>query len=264
LNYEKDAQLYKTVRKPDNRLTNKVVDLLGLPKGSSIADIGAGIGNYSIELYNYGYEVFAIEPSDAMMAQCENTSIKWIKSYAEEIELPNEIVDGAIVINAIHHFYNVEKAIAEIYRIMKSGTLLIFTFDPIILKKVWLYDYWDSLHDYADKVYSPIAKLVSYIESIFKNKVEEIVFKLPHDFKDMFFTSIWRNPFLLMDENVRQANSTYTSMENEYAENGLKRLHEELSNGIWANKYSSILTLSSYDVGCRILRCKKLLNNGGQ
>ena len=208
-------------------------------------------------LHNYGYEVIAIEPCQAMVSQCENPDIKWIKSYAEQIELPNAIVDGAIVINAIHHFLDVEKAMTEINRIMKSGTLLIFTFDPEILKKVWLYDYWDILCDYADKVYLPIVNIVSCIESIFKNKVEEIVFELPSDFKDAFFTSFWQNPFLLLNENIRQGNSTFTSMGSEYAENGLKRLSDELVNGIWADKYSSILSLSSYDVGCRILRCKK-------
>ena len=257
MNFEKDAQLYKTVRKSDSRLTNKLVNLLELPKGSVVADIGAGIGNYSVELHNCGYKVIAIEPCHAMVSQCENTNIKWIKSYAEQIELPNAIADGAIVINAIHHFHNVEKAIVEIYRIMKSGTLLIFTFDPKVLKKVWLYDYWEILLDYADKMYLPIADIVLCIESIFNNKVEEIVFELPSDFKDAFFTSFWRNPFLLLNENARQGNSTYTSMENEYAENGLKKMYDELLNGIWADKYSSILNLSSYDVGCRLLRCKK-------
>ena len=263
MNFEKNAQLYKTVRKPDERLTSKIVELLELPKGSVIADIGAGTGNYSVELFNCGYEVFAIEPCHAMMSQCENVNIKWIKSYAEQIELSNATVDGAVVINAIHHFHDVKKAITEIYRIMKHGTLLIFTFDPIILKKVWLYDYWDALHDYVDKAYLPILDIILNIESIFKNKVEEIVFELPPDFKDGFFTSFWKNPFLLLNENIRQANSTYTSMENEYAKNGLQRLSIELSNGIWANKYSSILNLSLYDVGCRILRCKKPMDSKG-
>ena len=67
--YNSIGQQYSKTRVPDIRIVNKLIDLLNLPKGNIIADIGAGTGGYSIELANQGFLVNAIEPSVVMQKQ---------------------------------------------------------------------------------------------------------------------------------------------------------------------------------------------------
>ena len=53
---------YNYTRKPDRRIVETIVNLLDLLPGKTIADIGAGTGNYSNEIADRGYKIVAIEP----------------------------------------------------------------------------------------------------------------------------------------------------------------------------------------------------------
>ena len=54
----------------------ELVRLLDLPADASIADIGAGTGNYANALAAAGYRVQAIEPSATMRAQATARSVE--------------------------------------------------------------------------------------------------------------------------------------------------------------------------------------------
>jgi ubiquinone/menaquinone biosynthesis C-methylase UbiE len=45
--YDSIGKNYNSTRQSDKRIVNKLISLLNLPIGSTIADIGAGTGNYS-------------------------------------------------------------------------------------------------------------------------------------------------------------------------------------------------------------------------
>jgi ubiquinone/menaquinone biosynthesis C-methylase UbiE len=45
--YDSIGKKYSTTRVPDYRIVKTISNLLNLPKGSKIADIGAGTGGYS-------------------------------------------------------------------------------------------------------------------------------------------------------------------------------------------------------------------------
>ncbi|MEH2375000.1 class I SAM-dependent methyltransferase [Nostoc sp.] len=64
--YNSIGQQYSKTRVADIRIVNKIIDLLNLPKGRIIADIGAGTGGYSLALANKGFLVNAVEPSVVM------------------------------------------------------------------------------------------------------------------------------------------------------------------------------------------------------
>lgn len=55
--YDSIGKQYSKTRVPDIRIVNKLIDLLNLPKGSLIADIGAGTGGYSLALAHQGFFV---------------------------------------------------------------------------------------------------------------------------------------------------------------------------------------------------------------
>ena len=62
MDFSRRASKYKQYRKGDIRLTNHIERILNIQLGSTIADIGAGTGNYTIQLMQKGYNLFAIEP----------------------------------------------------------------------------------------------------------------------------------------------------------------------------------------------------------
>lgn len=257
MQFEKRAIEYNRYRKADRRLTQQIIELLDLNKGSKIADIGAGTGNYSLELRNNGYVVYAVEPCREMRNQCFDNNLKWVFSYSDNIDLPDTSVDGVIIINAIHHFQNLEKSLKEIYRILNSGPLLILTFDPNVAKKNWLFEYWPQLKKYEDLKYLEFQGLKNIICKIFESKCEEFIFEIPDDFNDLFSAATWKRPELLLERDIRKGMSIFSSIDEKDISIGADYLLKDLKNGNWTRKYCELLNKEKLDVGCRIIRILK-------
>ncbi len=69
--YNSIGKDYNQTRQPDYRIIRQLISLLDLPQRSTIADVGAGTGNYSNAIADQGYQVIAIEPSQVMQSQGE-------------------------------------------------------------------------------------------------------------------------------------------------------------------------------------------------
>lgn len=94
--YDLIGQKYSRTRVPDSRIVDALIELLNLPKGSTIADVGAGTGGYSRSLANQGFLVYAIEPSSVMRKQAQqHPQIEWFTGYAEALPLPDNSGKGS-------------------------------------------------------------------------------------------------------------------------------------------------------------------------
>jgi len=67
--YDSIGSNYNQNRTADHRVLAVIKELLELPSGSTIADVGAGTGNYSNALADLGYKLEAVEPSMEMRRQ---------------------------------------------------------------------------------------------------------------------------------------------------------------------------------------------------
>ena len=133
---------YNNTRQPDLRIVEQLVSLLDLPPESTIADVGAGTGNYSNAIADRGHQVIAIEPSEVMQSQRKpHDRVSWLTAAAEQIPLPDNSVDGVLVMLALHHFNDLSLGIEEIARITK-GKIVIFAFEPDKIPQFWLSDYF--------------------------------------------------------------------------------------------------------------------------
>lgn len=94
--YNAIGEGYNHSRKPDQRIVQRLINLLDLPLGSVIADIGAGTGNYTNAIAQKGYQVIAIEPSSTMQNQAiEGLNLSQVKPGEYElICLPIKLKDG--------------------------------------------------------------------------------------------------------------------------------------------------------------------------
>ena len=252
--YNSIGQGYNHSRKPDRRIVRYLIDLLDLPLGSVIADIGAGTGNYSNAIAEKKYHVIAIEPSSIMSSQAvAHPHVRWLSAKAEKIPLPDNSVDGAIIVLALHHFSSRLAAIQEINRLVGDGKIVIFAFEQSKIPSFWLTDYFPYFIRDTKDSFPPIEIIAAEIRQITQKNAEIINFSLPKDIKDLFAAAGWNRPELYLDPNVREGISSFAKMPIEEKEQGIKQLTEDLHNGSWDQKYGELRTQESYDAGYRFL-----------
>ncbi|MCR4324837.1 MAG: class I SAM-dependent methyltransferase [Candidatus Curtissbacteria bacterium] len=95
-----------------------------------IADIGAGYGQFSLNLVSLGFEVVAIEPStkDRKIIKYyynklrkKKGRLKVIDGTAEKIPLKSGVVDLCVFSQVLEHVQDPEKSLKELARILKPG-----------------------------------------------------------------------------------------------------------------------------------------------
>ena len=254
--YNSIGRGYNTTRQPDKRIVDKLIELLDLPLGSTIADVGAGTGNYSRAIAERGYKIIAIEPSEMMQSQAQPlNSVSWITAAAESIPLEDNVVDGAIVMLALHHFQNIGAGIEEINRIT-TGKIVIFAFEQSKIPDFWLTDYFPAFITDTLKTFPSTKEIALEVKQITHRQVEIIPFLLPSDLSDMFAAAGWQKPEIYLDRTVRKGISTFAKMPDFEIKKGIDRLAEDLNNGIWLKKYGDLKQQQTYDAGYRILVIK--------
>jgi ubiquinone/menaquinone biosynthesis C-methylase UbiE len=248
--YDVIGKAYAQTRKSDLRITEKLLEILASSQASTIADIGAGTGSYANALAERGYRVFAIEPSKTMRSQAiVHPAITWIDGYAENLPLPDQSVDAAIVMLAFHHFPDYRQALSEIHRVVGNGQMIFFTCDPRIISNFWLTEYFPSFIRDVESTFLPISKLVEEIQIITDSVVNVIPFPLPNDLLDSFAAVGWARPELYLDSDIRNGISSFSKIDDNELNSGLSRLDEDLERGKWDRKYGHLRQQSQYDVG---------------
>ncbi|WP_027624080.1 class I SAM-dependent methyltransferase [Clostridium lundense] len=97
-------------------------------------DLGCGTGFISLALAEKANLVFSLDQSNNMLRELKKevskkniTNVYPIKSDLENIVLFDESVDAVFINMALHHVVNVDKAISEIYRILKKGGSIVIS-----------------------------------------------------------------------------------------------------------------------------------------
>ena len=102
---------------------------LGLVQSDLVADIGCGIGYFTIaaaEIINTDNKVFALDTSEEMLdeldkraLEAEATNIISIKTGEYDFKLPDESITFALLVNVLHEIEDKERFILEVKRILK-------------------------------------------------------------------------------------------------------------------------------------------------
>ena len=104
----------------------RVVEVAGLPPSAEVLDLAAGTGKLTQLLALHFDRVVAVEPDDALRALIEDAEV--LAGKAEEIPLPDGSVDGVFCAEAFHWF-DAERASAEIARVLRPGGSLVVCFN---------------------------------------------------------------------------------------------------------------------------------------
>jgi SAM-dependent methyltransferase len=253
--YDTIGKHYTRTRAADPRITRRLLELLDLPSGSRLLDIGAGTGNYSLELAQAGFSVDAVEPSQVMRDQAQpHTKLSWHNATAEGLPFGDAEFDGAVMTLSLHHQDNWRQGIREALRACGGGPLVIFTFDIEHKANFWLFDYFPGFIN-IDKGWSPtMADLSSFVRNELGATFERFPFPLPPDLIDHFASADWARPEAYLQEEFRRGISSFAKLDEGERERGVEALRSDLASDAWQRKYGDLLELQEYDRGYLFLR----------
>lgn len=252
--YDVIGKTYAQTRRSDPRIAEKLLEILAPSQVSTIADIGAGTGSYALVLAECGYRVFAIEPSATMRSQAiAHPAIEWIDGYADNLPLPNQAADAAIIMLAFHHFQNHRQALHEVHRVVGNGQIVLFTYDPAMISSFWLTNYFPSFVKDVESTFLPIAQLIDEIQTVAGNVVSVLSFPLPNDLSDSFAAVGWARPELYLNSNIRNGISSFAKIDADELDSGLSCLREDLERGVWDQKYGHLRQQKQSDIGYRFV-----------
>ncbi len=129
------APIYKYIH-PGARQTFEMVYKIGnFNKNDKLLDLGGGTGRVAGFFVGKVGDIAVSDLSSGMIEKCKSINgIKCVVSPAEQLPFENNYFDKIIIIEAIHHFNDLEKVLAEVKRVLKPGGTVIV--EEINAKKI--------------------------------------------------------------------------------------------------------------------------------
>ena len=117
-------------------VTMKYIHRFAAP-GSSVLEVGAGTGRYSVDLAREGFHVTAVELAESNFAVLQKNSrgiesLQAIRGDATDLSsFPDQSFDLTLILGPLYHLYEEEeihRAIDEAIRVTKKQGILFFAF----------------------------------------------------------------------------------------------------------------------------------------
>ena len=170
--------IYNEIDRPltqyPQKLTAYLVERFGLVKDSKILDVGCGRGEFLLGFINCGLRGHAVDQSSSVTEYCPEAEFKKSNIELDGIPYPDNFFDVVYSKSVIEHFFNPEKLVNEIYRVLKPGGRVI-TMCPS-----WEYNYRTYFEDYTHRTPFMIESLrdIKIIQG-FKDVEVEFFYQLP-------------------------------------------------------------------------------------
>ena len=234
---------YAPVRRTDPRIEAYVHAALG--DARTVLNVGAGAGSYEP---TGSVHVIAVEPSAAMRAQRPPDRVPAIRATAEALPLDDRGVDAAMALVTVHQWNDLAAGLREVRRVTR-GPVVVLTFDPLALERLWLGEYAPELHDAERRRYPTLATLADLLGG----DVEVTAIPVPIDCVDGFTEAFYARPEAFLDPAVRRAQSAWTFVAPEAEQRAVETLRRDLESGAWDSRYGALRTQPEFDGSLRLL-----------
>lgn len=116
-----------------------------------VLDLGAGTGKLTEALVALDREVIAVDPVEEMLEELEVAvpGVPRILGTAEDIPIEDDAVD-AVVAGQAWHWFQPERAIPEIARVLKPGGVLGLVWNSRDTSVAWLHQAGEIMHERHD------------------------------------------------------------------------------------------------------------------
>jgi SAM-dependent methyltransferase len=240
--YDRIGRDYAATRRPDARIAAAIEGALG--GAESVVDVGAGAGSYEPA----GRSVSAVEPSLEMIRQRRAGAATVVRASAEHLPFADGSFDAALAILTVHHWRDRAAGIAELARVARQR-VVILTWDPACRHQFWLTaDYLPAILTLDVPRFPALHELAGALGRIHARPLP-----IPHDCEDGFLGAFWRRPEAYLDAGVRRAISGFAQLPPGVADDGLRRLAEDLGSGRWDARYGHLRRQESADLGYRLI-----------
>ncbi|MET9243133.1 class I SAM-dependent methyltransferase [Nonomuraea sp. NPDC003709] len=242
--YESIGLGYSHHRRPDPRIAGLIDQALGPAR--TVVNVGAGTGSYEPR----GRQVTAVEPSTVMIEQRPPGSATVVQGYAESLPFPDRSFDAAMAILTVHHWTDAAAGLAELRRV--SARQAVLTWDPAVTARFWL------VAEYLPEIAEADARLAALevVETHLGRDgtpVTVVPVPVPADCTDGFLGAYWRRPHCYLDPQVRAAISALATLDQERAEDAMRRLAADLATGRWHERHRALLDAGTLDLGYRLV-----------
>lgn len=107
--------------------SSRAKSINNIKKPSKILDIGCGTGEFLLEMYKSGWDVYGLEPGDNLVNMSERKIGKGrvYKGYLETVNFRNMKFDVIAMWQVLEHIPNVEKSFKKINQVLHTKGILI-------------------------------------------------------------------------------------------------------------------------------------------
>lgn len=233
--YDNIGTGYNTTRRADAYITDRLYELLQHRKDGLYLDIGCGTGNYFAALSNKGLSLVGIDPSETMLneARAKSPAERFMNATAENIPLPDAYFDGAIAMLTFHHWKDKNKGIAELYRVLKPGSRLVFfSFTLEHMKRYWLYHYFPQMIERSGSTAPPENEMKAMLEQNGFRNITTEYYLVTNELTDHFLYSNKYRPEQFLDPQLRKGMSAFAAYaDDDEINTGLQQLEQDIASG---------------------------------
>jgi SAM-dependent methyltransferase len=164
---------------------------------------------------------------------------------AESLPFEDGSYDAAMAILTMHHWTDWRAGLREMRRVARRRIVLL-SFDAEA-SDFWLTrDYFPAMIANDRRIMPRLADLKTEL-----GECEMIPVPIPHDCQDGFLGAYWRRPETYLDLEARKSMSPFAAID---AEGGLRKLADDLENGVWRRRNTDLMAADVLDIGYRLLR----------
>lgn len=132
--YSGSLSIFEDPKRDEKLQVNRVMDVLGIKDGSSVADIGAGSGWFTVRAakrVGTGGTVYAVEINNDFLKHIEKRSqsenlpnIRTVLGKEDDPQLPQKSVDAVLLLKTYHEVTQPIRLLRRTREAMKAGALL--------------------------------------------------------------------------------------------------------------------------------------------